>query len=64
MSGGLKEVAALAQAQAEKSLIKRVLQQTNGNKKKTSAILKIDYTTLFEKLKKYGLHTKKEVTEI
>jgi transcriptional regulator with PAS, ATPase and Fis domain len=61
---GLKEVAALAQAQAEKSLIKRVLQQTNGNKKKTSEILKIDYTTLFEKLKKYGLHTKKEITEV
>jgi DNA-binding NtrC family response regulator len=60
---GLKEVAALAQAEAEKSLIKRVLTQTNGNKKKSAEILKIDYTTLFEKLKKYGLHTKKELTE-
>jgi DNA-binding NtrC family response regulator len=60
---GLKEVAALAQAEAEKSLIKRVLIQTNGNKKKSAEILKIDYTTLFEKLKKYGLHTKKELTE-
>lgn len=60
---GLKEVAALAQAEAEKSLIKRVLTQTNGNKKKSAEILKIDYTTLFEKLKKYGLHTRKELTE-
>jgi len=60
---GLKEVAALAQAEAEKSLIKRVLTQTNGNKKKSAEILKIDYTTLFEKLKKYGLQTKKELTE-
>lgn len=60
---GLKEVAALAQAEAERSLIKRVLTQTNGNKKKSAEILKIDYTTLFEKLKKYGLQTRKELTE-
>jgi putative PEP-CTERM system response regulator len=55
---GLKEVAAHAQAQAEKGLIKRVLSQTNGNKRKAAEILKVDYTTLFEKLKKYGLHSK------
>jgi DNA-binding NtrC family response regulator len=55
---GLKEVAAHAQAQAEKGLIKRVLSQTNGNKRKAADILKVDYTTLFEKLKKYGLHNK------
>ncbi|UCE66268.1 MAG: sigma-54-dependent Fis family transcriptional regulator [Candidatus Zixiibacteriota bacterium] len=60
---GLKEVAALAQAEAEKSLIKRVLTQTNGNKKRSAEILKIDYTTLFEKLKKYGIQTRKELTE-
>ena len=60
---GLKEVAALAQAEAEKSLILRVLSQTRGNKRKCAEILQIDYTTLFEKLKKYGLHTKKEVSE-
>lgn len=60
---GLKDVAAMAQAEAERSLIKRVLTQTNGNKKKTAEILKIDYTTLFEKLKKYGIRTKKELTE-
>lgn len=60
---GLKEVAALAQAEAEKSLILRVLSQTRGNKKKCAEILQIDYTTLFEKLKKYGLQTKKEISE-
>lgn len=60
---GLKEVAAFAQAEAEKSLIKRVLIQTGGNKKKSAEILKIDYTTLFEKLKKHGIQTKKELTE-
>ncbi|MCD6161233.1 MAG: sigma-54-dependent Fis family transcriptional regulator [candidate division Zixibacteria bacterium] len=55
---GLKEVAAFAQAQAEKGLIKRVLIQTNGNKRKAAEILKVDYTTLFEKLKKHGLQKK------
>jgi putative PEP-CTERM system response regulator len=58
---GLKEVAAHAQAQAEKGLIKRVLSQTNGNKRKAAEILKVDYTTLFEKLKKYGLHKKNNI---
>jgi two-component system response regulator HydG len=57
---GLKEVAAIAQAEAEKSLIKRILLQTQGNKRKTAEILKIDYTTLFEKLKKYGLHSSRQ----
>ncbi|MCP4582087.1 MAG: sigma-54-dependent Fis family transcriptional regulator [candidate division Zixibacteria bacterium] len=52
---GLKEVGAHAQAKAEKGLIKRVLSQTNGNKRKAAEILKVDYTTLFEKLKKYGI---------
>jgi DNA-binding NtrC family response regulator len=60
---GLKEVAAMAQAEAEKSLIKRILVQTRGNKRKTAEILKIDYTTLFEKLKKYGLQPSREFVE-
>jgi DNA-binding NtrC family response regulator len=60
---GLKEVAAQAQADAEKSLIKRVMVQTRGNKRKTAEILKIDYTTLFEKLKKYGLQPPRDVAE-
>jgi DNA-binding NtrC family response regulator len=51
---GLKEVGAYAQAEAEKGLIKRVMGQTKGNKRKAAEILKVDYTTLFEKLKKYG----------
>lgn len=55
---GLKEVGALAQSEAEKGLIKRVLAQTRGNKRKAAQILKVDYTTLFEKIKKYGLQEK------
>jgi DNA-binding NtrC family response regulator len=52
---GLKEVGQFAQAEAEKAMILRVLTQTRGNKRKTSDILKIDYTTLFEKIKKYNI---------
>jgi len=54
---GLKEVGAHAQAEAERSLILRVLSETRGNKRKTAEILKIDYTTLFEKIKKYQIDT-------
>ena len=52
---GLKEVGQYAQMEAERSFIARVLNQTRGNKRKTSEILKIDYTTLFEKIKKYNI---------
>jgi DNA-binding NtrC family response regulator len=60
---GLKEVGAMAQAEAEKSLIRRILTQTHGNKRRTAEILKIDYTTLFEKLKKYGLQSSRQVLD-
>jgi len=52
---GLREVGQYAQAQAERGMIVRVLGQTRGNKRKTAEILKIDYTTLFEKIKKYAI---------
>lgn len=55
---GLKEVVAHSVAEVERNLIRRVLQQTRGNKRKAAKILKIDYTTLFEKLKKYCLDGK------
>jgi diguanylate cyclase (GGDEF)-like protein len=52
---GLKEIGQHAQMQAERALIIRVLEQTRGNKRKTAEILKIDYTTLFEKLNRYNI---------
>ena len=52
---GLKEIGAMAQMRAEKATILRVLKQVRGNKRKCAQILKIDYTTLFDKIKKYGL---------
>jgi len=52
---GLKEVGQYAQMEAERGMIVRVMSQTRGNKRKAADILKIDYTTLFEKIKKYNL---------
>ncbi|HOD66213.1 MAG TPA: sigma-54 dependent transcriptional regulator [candidate division Zixibacteria bacterium] len=54
---GLKEIGALAQMQAERSVILRVLKDTRGNKRKAARILKIDYTTLFDKIKKYDIES-------
>jgi len=54
---GLKEIGAHAQMQAERAAIIRVLQQVRGNKRKASEALKIDYTTLFDKIKKYEIET-------
>jgi DNA-binding NtrC family response regulator len=52
---GLKEIGAAAQMRAEKATILRVLKQVRGNKRKCAHVLKIDYTTLFDKIKKYGI---------
>jgi putative PEP-CTERM system response regulator len=52
---GLKEIGAHAQMQAEKATIIRVLKQVRGNKRKCARILQIDYTTLFDKIKKYNI---------
>ena len=52
---GLKEIGAYAQRNAERSAIVRVLKQTRNNKRRCSRILKIDYTTLFDKMKKYDI---------
>lgn len=54
---GLKEIGSHAQMQAEKAAIIRVLKQVRGNKRKCSNVLKIDYTTLFDKLKRYHIDT-------
>lgn len=52
---GLKEIGYHAQRTAERAAILRVLKQSRGNKRKTAEILQIDYTTLFEKLKRYDI---------
>ncbi len=40
---------------AEKKLIADVLKRTNGNKAQAAKILKIDYKTMYSKVKKYGI---------
>ena len=52
---GLKEIGQNAAARAERATIVRVLKETRGNKRKAAAVLKVDYTTLFEKLKRYEI---------
>lgn len=52
---GLKEIGAHAQARAERGAILRVLKEVRNNKRRAAKILKIDYTTLFDKLKKYNI---------
>jgi transcriptional regulator with PAS, ATPase and Fis domain len=52
---GLKEIGSHAQMLAERAAILRVLRETRGNKRRTAEILQIDYTTLFEKLKRYEI---------
>jgi DNA-binding NtrC family response regulator len=52
---GLKEIGAHAQRSAERGAILRVLKEVRGNKRRAAKVLKIDYTTLFDKLKKYDI---------
>ncbi|MBU8934057.1 MAG: sigma-54 dependent transcriptional regulator [candidate division Zixibacteria bacterium] len=58
---GLKEIGAHARMVAEKGTIIRILRETRGNKRKAAKVLQIDYTTLFDKIKKYEIE--KAMTE-
>ncbi|MEE8576945.1 MAG: helix-turn-helix domain-containing protein [candidate division Zixibacteria bacterium] len=40
---------------AERAAIIRILKQVRNNKRKAAKVLKIDYTTLFDKMKKYEI---------
>ena len=51
----LSETVRIATEQLERRIIARVLTSTKGNKMKASRVLKVDYKTLYRKLKKYGL---------
>ena len=53
---GLLEVGKKAATEYEKKYIIKVLKETGGNKTKAAKILKIDYKTLFNKLKEYGIN--------
>ena len=51
----LKEVAKIAQRNAEKILIEQVLNQTRWNRRKAAGILDISYKALLYKIKECGL---------
>ncbi|MEQ8241662.1 MAG: sigma-54 dependent transcriptional regulator [Cyclobacteriaceae bacterium] len=51
LSGSLKEIV----NRAEKKAIIRMLERTNGNKRKTAELLDIDRKTLYNKLKSHGI---------
>ncbi len=51
----LKKVGKQAKGKAEKELITKVLSEVNWNKSKASKILKVDYKTLYNKIKEYGI---------
>ena len=55
MSGTLQEVSTAAAKLAESRLIRKVLQETRGNKSRAAEILKVSYKTLLTKVKEYGL---------
>jgi len=56
---GLKEIGSHAQGEAERAAIIRVLEQVRGNKRRCAKILKIDYTTLFDKIKRYNIDARR-----
>ena len=52
----LKEVSKIAQRNAERDLIDRVLRQTRWNRRKAAQILDISYKALLYKIKECGLN--------
>jgi transcriptional regulator with GAF, ATPase, and Fis domain len=52
-----KELVGRVIAQVERSILIRVLKQTNGNKAEAARLLRIDYKTIHSKLKEYGIST-------
>ena len=51
----LREVGKLAQRRAEEELILKVLQEVRWNKSRASRMLKIDYKTLYNRLKEFNI---------
>lgn len=53
--GSLKKVSKRVKIKAEKELIEKVLQEVYWNKTKASKMLKVDYKTLYNKIKEYNI---------
>jgi len=55
VGASLKEIAEAASADAEQQAIRRILQDTKGNKSEAARLLRTDYKTLHVKMKQYGI---------
>ena len=51
----LKELAGRAAAEAERQAIRLALHATRGNKSAAARLLRVDYKTLYLKMKRYAL---------
>lgn len=51
----LRKASRKATAEAEKKMIQEALKASRGNKSKAAKLLKIDYKTLYNKMKSYGM---------
>ena len=51
----LKEIADRATAEAERQAIRLALQATRGNKSEAARLLRVDYKTLYLKMKRYDI---------
>jgi len=54
-SKNLREITEREIAIAEKNMINKVLNRTNGNKKKAADLLQTSYKSILNKIKLYGL---------
>lgn len=52
----LKEIISRLSKDKERGIILKVLKRTKGNKAEAARLLKINYKTLYLKIKEYGLH--------
>ena len=53
----LREIVQQSSTAVEREILSQVLKTTGGNKAKAARLLKIDYKTIHEKVKKLGVHT-------
>jgi two-component system nitrogen regulation response regulator GlnG len=55
MRSSLREIARRAAAEAERQAIRLALHATRGNKSEAARLLRVDYKTLYVKIKQYGI---------
>jgi DNA-binding NtrC family response regulator len=59
----LKEIVQQSSTAVEREVLTQILKQTGGNKAKAARLLKIDYKTIHEKVKKLGIQTERDLEE-